>query len=410
MKKLFSGLWMALTVACGCVLGGIGYFQHSLPTDFTVTQGETLVVNRIVAGVPVSSGGDTVSAVMQVAGEKYRANLRLLGLFPLKEVTVTVTEEPVVMVCGTPFGIKLYTDGVLVVGMAEVATAGGSANPARASGVCIGDTILAINGETVTTSKQVSRLINGCDGKAVTLRLRRDGVEFDASFTPVRPQGESGYRAGLWVRDSTAGVGTLTFYDPASRVFGGLGHAVCDVDTGVEMSLSEGEIVPARIFGIEKSMAGTPGELNGCFEAGTLGRLTRNSEQGLYGTLTNLPEGWGLFPVASRRQVETGPAQVLVTLDGTRPQMYDIVIKQIKYGGTATRHMVVEVTDSRLLTLAGGIVQGMSGSPIIQNGKLIGAVTHVLVDDPTRGYAIFAENMLETAQSVAEEQQMKDAS
>ena len=410
MKRAIRCLWGTLAVFCGVLLGTIGYFGQALPEQFTVTQGQTLSLGEWVDSSPLPENGKSMAVTALKAGSTYQARLRLLGLFPLKDVAVSVTEEPVVMVCGSPFGIKLYTDGVLVVGMSEVDTVAGSANPARAAGVCIGDTILAINGQAVTTNKEVSALINACEGKAVTLRLRRDDVEFNASFTPVRPEGETGYRAGLWVRDSTAGVGTLTFYDPETGTFGGLGHAVCDVDTGVEMSLSGGEIVPARIFGVEKSSAGEPGELNGCFEAGTLGELRYNGTQGLYGILTNPPKGYRLMPVARRQQVETGVAQVLVTLDGTEPQLYDIAIKQIKYGGASARHMVVEVTDSRLLALAGGIVQGMSGSPILQNGKLVGAVTHVLVDDPTKGYAIFAENMLETAQSVAKSNKLKDAS
>ncbi|MBQ9859674.1 MAG: SpoIVB peptidase [Clostridia bacterium] len=411
MKKgVFHKIWLSFAALCGCILLSVGYFQFSLPETYTVPKGQELTVGRWIAGQAVNVDGRAASAVVQV-GEEYRADLRLMGLFPVKQVTVSVAEPHSVMVCGIPFGIKLYTDGVLVVGMSDVETAAGGVNPAAAAGVCVGDTILAINGEEVTTSRDVTRLVNACGGKAVTLHLRRDGVEFDATFTPARPAGESGYRMGMWVRDSTAGVGTLTFYDPQSGAFAGLGHAMCDADTGKVMTLSEGEIVPARIFGVHKSVAGAPGELNGCFEAGSLGELYVNGSQGLYGLLTATPQGWQTLPVAARQQVKVGTAQVLTTLDGTTPQLYDIEILQIKYGGlNATRHMVIRVTDSRLLTLAGGIVQGMSGSPIIQNGKLVGAVTHVLVDDPTRGYAIFAENMLETAQSVADEHELKEAS
>ena len=168
--------------------------------------------------------------------------------------------------------------------------------------------------------------------------------------------------------------------------------------------MATGEIVPARIFGINKGAAGTPGELKGAFEPGTLGRLIRNGENGLYGTLTMFPLGQTL-PVACRQQVQRGAAQVLTTLSGTQPKLYAVEIEQVRQVGVnATRHLVVRVTDQRLLTLTGGIVQGMSGSPIIQDGRLVGAVTHVLVDDPTRGYGIFAEDMLETAQAVVEGQ------
>ncbi len=410
MRKLFRFLYSLTFIGCGLVLAAVGYYQRALPDRFTVTRGQEFCIGRLVQSGPVTlDGGD--QAASAPVGSEYRTRLTLAGLFPLKNVTVSVSEEAVVMVCGIPFGIKMYTDGVLVIGLSDVTTAAGNVNPAAAAGVCVGDVILSINGQPVTTSREVSRIINACEGGRVTLRVRRDGVEFDATFTPARPVGESGYRVGLWVRDSTAGVGTLTFYDPATGAFAGLGHAVCDVDTGQEMPMATGEIVPARIFGIEKGQAGDPGELKGNFEPGTLGRLTRNGENGLYGILTMYPLGQTL-PVACRQQVQKGKAQILATLSGTEPQLYDVEIEQVRYGGlNATRNMVVRVTDQRLLTLAGGIVQGMSGSPIIQNGKLIGAVTHVLVDDPTRGYGIFAENMLETAQSVAKEpKQSKSAS
>lgn len=408
MRRLFRWLAAFLTVACAGLWGLMLYFQHALPDALTVNQGEGVHIGRLVEGHLLEKS-QTVAAMR--SGDTYRAQLRLAGLFPMKEVSVSVVDTPVVMVCGTPFGIKLYTDGVLIVGLSDVMTAAGAYNPAAAAGVCVGDTILSVNGQTVNTNRQVSKLINACGGNQVTLRLRRDGVEFEAKFLPVRPRGEEGYRAGLWVRDSTAGIGTLTFYEPSSGRFAGLGHAVCDVDTGEQLAISGGEIVPARIFDVEKSVSGTPGELCGAFELGTLGRLQYNGADGLYGKLTVYPIGWKTLPVARAQEVEKGAAQILTTLDGSTPQLYDVSIEHVKYTASAQgRHMILRVTDARLLEKAGGIVQGMSGSPIIQNGKLIGAVTHVLVDDPTKGYGIFAENMLETAQSVAEEKQLKDAS
>ncbi len=409
MRRFFRFLYSLLAAACAMVLGTVGYLQQALPDRVTVSEGERFHIGAWVQeGTP--SAGRTVAASATKAGEEYRTRLTLAGLFPIKETAVSVVDTPVVMVCGTPFGIKLYTEGVLIVGMSDVMTAAGGVNPAAVAGVCVGDTILAINGQSVTTNREVSRLISACEGRPVTLRLRRDGVEFEATFTPARAADEPGYRAGLWVRDSTAGVGILTFYDPDTGAFGGLGHPVCDTDTGTQLTISGGEIVPARIYEVKKSVAGEPGEQCGGFELGTLGKLYQNAADGLFGKLTVIPSGGQTMPVALKQQVKTGAAQILTTVDGTRPQLYDIVIEQVRYNASSTRNMVVRITDKRLLDTAGGIVQGMSGSPIIQNGKLIGAVTHVLVDDPTRGYAIFAENMLETAQSVAEEQQMKDAS
>jgi len=403
MKRVLRFFYCLAVVFSGWSLCAVGYYNQQLPDRYTVSRGQTVQVGDLVTS-RTAGLSRAVPALVPVGGE-YRTRLSLMGVIPLKEVSVTVTEEKTVMVCGTPFGIKLYTDGVLVVSLTDVTTAAGKVNPAAAAGVCVGDAVLAVNGQKVTTSRQLSSHINDCGGQKITLRLRRDGVEFEAAFTPVRPVDESGYKAGMWVRDSAAGVGTLTFYDPATGVFGGLGHPVCDVDTGREMTLASGEMVPARIFGIEKGKAGAPGELNGCFEPGRLGTLTRNGRDGVYGTLSAQPLSAQSLPVARRQQVKEGAAEIWTTVDGTQPQAYTVEIEQIRYSGlSATRHLVVRVTDPRLLKKTGGIVQGLSGSPIIQGGKLVGAVTHVLVDDPTRGYGIFAENMLETAHTVATEE------
>ena len=410
MRRFFCVTYGLLVLACGLLLGAVGYVSAVLPDAITVGQNQAVQVGRFIQGQPIKGEDSSLSAVSQKTGNRYRSQLNLLGFIPVKEVAVTVSETRSVMVCGTPFGIKLYTDGVLVVGLQDVTTAAGNVNPAAAAGVCLGDTILSVNGEEVTSNRDLSRLINASQGKRITLRLRRDGVEFSAAFTPVRPADESGYKAGIWVRDSSAGVGTLTFYDPTSGVFAGLGHPVCDVDTGEAMPLSGGQVVPARVFGVTKSTAGTPGELKGTFEPGVLGSLSRNGQNGLYGTLTTLPSPAVSLPVAHRQQVQEGRAQILATLDGTQPRYYDVMVEQVRYGGATARNMVVRITDPELINLAGGIVQGMSGSPLIQDGKLIGAVTHVFINDPQRGYAIFAEDMLSTADGVAQQKILDNAS
>ncbi len=407
MRRLGKIGFTVLTLCCALILAAVGYCERVVPEAFTVAPGESLHIGSIFDSRPTDS---TLTAASIRAEESYQASLRLFGVLPVKTVTVTVSDVPSVTVCGTPFGIKLYTDGVLIVGADDVETAAGACNPATAAGLRVGDTIVAIDGKKMTTNEDVAAAINGCDGHALTVRIRRDGVDFDAAFTPVR-QKDGGFRAGLWVRDSTAGIGMLTFYDPARGVFAGLGHAVSDSDTGTTFSLSGGEIVPATVFGVKKSVVGTPGELEGSFALGTLGRLSRNGEDGLYGILTALPTEGITMPVATKQQVHTGAAQVLTTVDGTHPALYTVEIEQIRYHSAAvTRHMNIRVTDPALLAQTGGIVQGMSGSPLIQNGKLIGAITHVLVDDPTTGYAIFAENMLETAQTIANKGEIKDAS
>ena len=395
MRRLFIIAYSVFSVVVIGMLGVVGYAQRTLPNTVTVTAGETVRMGEwITASADLSADGADNTASGQAQAGKYVTDVRLFGLFPVKSVTVSVVDAPVVTVCGTPFGIKLYTDGVLIVGMSDVHTAAGDVNPAAAAGIVIGDTILSIDGVAVSTNEDVAACINACDGRAVTLRIRRDGVEFDASFVPARPTDGEGFRAGLWVRDSTAGVGILTFYCDDTRAFAGLGHPVCDADTGETLSLSGGEIVPARIFGIEKSIKGTPSELCGAFENGTLGRLEKNVADGLFGTLTSLPAGVRM-PLAMKQEVEVGAAQLFTTVDGTAPAQYDIEILQVRRSAANdTRSMIIRVTDERLLSLTGGIVQGMSGSPILQGGKIVGAVTHVLVNDPTRGYGIFIEDMI----------------
>ncbi len=259
-------------------------------------------------------------------------------------------------------------------------------------GIKTGDVIVSIDGETVTTTEQVASIVEESSGKTMTFHIRRDNIAFDIRFTPALSVNESRWKAGLWVRDSSAGIGTLTFFDPESQVFGGLGHAVCDVDTGEILPISSGEIVPARIYSVVKGAVGTPGELRGGFEAGSLGSLRTNGETGIYGELSTAPADGQAVPVAMKQQVHTGQAQVLTTIHGTTPKLYDIRIDQVRYNDSApTRNMVIVITDEELLEQTGGIVQGMSGSPILQDGMLVGAVTHVFVNDPTKGFAIFAE-------------------
>lgn len=406
MKKMIRGVCGFLALTCGLLLGYIVTLSNSLPEQFSVVEGTDLYLNGAVeAGAPRTASGKAVEATSLTAGSSYTAPLKLFGLFPVKDVAVKVVDLPVVVPCGTPFGIKIFTDGVLVVGMSDVDTANGPSNPARSAGFKAGDVILTINGKTVTTNEQVAEMVEQSGGKTMTFHIRRDNIAFDVKFVPAKSVNENRWKAGLWVRDSSAGIGTLTFYDPQSKTFGGLGHAVCDVDTGEILPLSTGEIVPARIFGVQKGVSGTPGELRGGFETGTLGQLTVNSETGIFGSLTNLPSAVQTVPVCMKQQVKTGAAQILTTIDGTKPEWFDIRIDQVHYNDSSpTRNMVIVITDEELLEKTGGIVQGMSGSPILQDGKLVGAVTHVFVNDPTKGFAIFAENMLKTASSAVDSQ------
>lgn len=405
MKRCIHIVCGGLTLACSLLMAAIISLAGHMPEQFNVVEGTALTLQGAVSAADQkTSEGRSVSVATLTAGSSYTASLKLFGLFPIKDVTVKVVDATSVIPCGTPFGIKMFTDGVLVVGMSAVDTPAGSYNPAKSAGIKLGDVIVSIEGETVFTTEQVARMVEESGGKSLTFKIRRDNILFEVRFVPAKSVNENRWKAGLWVRDSSAGIGTMTFYSPATNVFAGLGHPVCDVDTGETLPLSSGEIVPAKIHGVNRGVSGTPGELRGGFESGTLGNLTVNGETGIYGKLSNLPVVGDAVPVAMKQQVKSGAAQILTTIDGTIPKLYDIRIDQVRYNDSSpTRNMVIVITDQELLNKTGGIVQGMSGSPILQDGKLIGAVTHVFVNDPTKGFAIFAENMMKTADTVAQQ-------
>ena len=302
---------------------------------------------------------------------------------------------------GDPFGVKLYTEGVLVIGIDAVETAAGPVTPGAAAGLRKGDVILSVNGAPVTETQGLIAAVAGSDCKPLALTVQRNGETLHLSLLPARtPDGAC--RAGLWVRDSAAGIGTVTFYDSAGGVFAGLGHGVCDADTGMTLPLAGGEAVAAEVEGFYKSSAGDPGELCGVFTDVTLGPLLYNGEDGVYGALQAAPQT-RMAAVARRAEVKPGKAQMITTIDATGPHAYEIEITKVFPADTPTRNLTVQVTDPALLEKTGGILQGMSGSPIVQNAMLVGALTHVFVNDPTQGYAIFAQTMLETADRLAAE-------
>ena len=293
----------------------------------------------------------------------------------------------------------MFTDGVLIVGLSRIHTENGLSCPALESGIVEGDVICSIDGEKVYTNEDVASFIENSDGETLSMLIKRDGETMTVEVTPEKMADGSGYKAGFWVRDSSAGIGTLTFYDPETMVFAGLGHAVCDVDTGEPLPLLSGEIVPAAINKIKRGVSGEPGELGGVFtSAKALGEVSINNETGVYGVLNSNIGGVSL-PIAPKQDVYEGKATILATINGTKAKEYEIVIEKVSMSDNSpTKNMVIKVTDEELINKAGGIVQGMSGSPIIQNGRLVGAVTHVFVNDPTKGYGIFIENMLEAAE------------
>jgi stage IV sporulation protein B len=341
--------------------------------------------------VSVSPKADSIVASTGAGNQQtYQSTFNLFGLFPVKDVKTRITERPSLVPCGTPFGIKILTDGVIVTDYGII----NGVSPAKDAGILIGDNILKVNGSKITNNNDIARAVQKDCDKA-TVELLRNGQNMTIVVDPVVSDDDRLLKIGVWVRDSTAGIGTITYYDPARQVFAGLGHAVCDADTGQTLPLSEGEAVSVTISNIIKSRPGLPGELGGAFLSSVpIGNITGNLECGVFGKMNYVLTQNEPIPMAFKQEVKLGPAVIYATVAGTTPKCYDVIIEQLDYNeNSKVKNMVVRVTDSDLLRQTGGIVQGMSGSPIIQDGRLIGAVTHVFVSDCTRGYAIFAENM-----------------
>lgn len=406
MRKFFRGLSLGLAI-CSCAILAIGCILNvEVPNNYKITESSGLeVTSSLPITIEMDSGEDLIEAgVLNNPNQTYDANLKLMNIIPLKNVKVQVVEENKVIPCGVPFGVKIFTDGVVVVGISEVKVNQSTVNPAKEAGLKIGDVILSINNNTVNSNEEVAKYVQNCNGQSLTLSVRRENMTFSTEIYPVKSE-DSSYKAGLWVRDSSAGIGTLTYYDQDQQVFAGLGHGICDIDTSELMPLRNGDIVPATINGIVKGEKGTPGELRGYFsDQASIGTLLANVNTGVYGTMGNSPVQNEPIKVAMKQQVKPGKAQILTTIDGQTPQYYDIEIESVNYKEhTPTKNMIIRITDPKLLETTGGIVQGMSGSPIIQNGMLVGAVTHVFVNEPERGYGIFAENMIEVSSSISQD-------
>ncbi len=294
---------------------------------------------------------------------------------------------------GQAIGVKLFAHGVMVVGLSEEKTA------AKEAGLREGDIILALNDTEIESAENFTSLLQQNGAEELTLTLRRGARTMEVSATPDR--NGSVYCLGAWVRDSMAGIGTMTFYDPQTGRFAALGHGITDVDTGNLMPLSRGSVMEASVKAVRRGASGSPGELRGDFDLEhDFGTLYANTERGVFGTVSDRSVMENLekaLPVASKEELMEGEAMILANVSGEETREYKIEIEKVLDAQSPVRNMLIRVTDPALLEKTGGIVQGMSGSPIIQNGKLVGAVTHVLVDRPERGYGIFIENMLDAA-------------
>ncbi len=381
----------------------IGY----LPDNLVLFEGENLELPSIFG---IFFNLDNENATLETSSSEARKisdevgvtnmEVSLFNKFLIKEVEVSVLPKTKVIPVGNLAGVKLYTNGVLVVGMSEIQGIDNKIyKPYEKTGIEEGDTIISINSQTIHSTEDLIETVNESSGQEVKIDYVRDNQTLQCSMTPVKTSEEE-YKLGLWVRDSAAGVGTVTFYEPKSGSFGALGHGIVDIDTEKLIDISSGEFVTTKILNVQKGEKGNPGRIQGTIDnQKNIGIISKNTKFGIYGRVDNIDtlnlQKSKEMEVASRDEIHTGDATILSTLENGNTEEYKIeIVKIFKENNYDNKSMQIKVTDEKLLEKTGGIIQGMSGSPIIQDGKFIGAVTHVLVNDPEEGYAVFADIML----------------
>lgn len=424
-KRKIIGVFLSLFIISGCLSSPVRSF-FNIPVQQRISVGDPIKINlnfpsRVLSKISLYVEKEKYN-IFQVNGKKIskvslgfgqgspvatqpgiaNIQLRLFGLIPIKNMIVEVLPELKIVPGGHSIGVILHSQGVLVVGQSIVEDENGiRTNPAKDAGIQVGDAILSINGEKVNSDDQVSKIINaaGEQNKLLNLQVKHKSSFSYKTVKPVKCKETNRYRIGLYIRDSAAGVGTLSFYDPLTKKFGALGHVITDADTNQPIDVGEGKVVKSLVQGIEKGKKGQPGEKVGMFsdEKKIIGKIEKNTNFGIFGLATkdliNPPKK--ALPIALASQIVEGPAEILTVIEGDKIEKFTIEIQRIqKQLKPDTKGLIIKVTDSRLLARTGGIIQGMSGSPIIQNGKIIGAVTHVFVNDPTRGYGVLIEWML----------------
>lgn len=365
-----SFLFFCVILICSAYL----WLVDAIPDTISILQGEEVA---LAEGLPVTTKLETTDGTItssgNINGSSYEVSCRLFGIIPVKCVTVHIVKEAQVIPCGTPFGIYIHTDGVLVVDISDIVQNGITVESPAAHILKSGDYITAVNGTTVSEKEELQQAVAESGGEVLCLSVMRDGESLECELRPALND-TGNYQLGIWVRDDLAGIGTLTYVEAAGR-FGALGHGITDVDVEHLVSMQSATAYQAQILSIIRGEKGSPGEL--------VGQIYYNHAN----------------EIGFKQEIETGPAQILVTLEDTR-QLYDITITDVDLNPQeSNKGIAFQVTDDALIEETGGIIQGMSGAPILQNGKVIGAVTHVFVDNPTKGYGIFIETMLEQESS-----------
>lgn len=389
-----------------------------LPNSVIIFEGEELNLKTVV-GLKIKKANGTNMPVIQASnlGESeqsskyetagtFELNLNLFGTIPVKEIDVNVIPKTKVVPMGNLIGAKLYTSGVLVVGMSEIQGDDQQKHkPYEGSGIEEGDMIVEMDSKRIANTDELVETVNSSKGKAIQIKYVRNDEIITTGIQPIKSE-DNEYKLGLWVRDAAAGVGTLTFYEPSTGKFAALGHGIVDVDTGDIINIANGELVTSNLVAIKKGEKGTPGEIKGSIDSGvTIGNISKNTNFGVFGLVSNKNNlnlnGAKEYEVALRSEIQTGEAEIICELENEKKEQYKIEISKIYTSNNYdNKSMMIKITDERLLQKTGGIIQGMSGSPIIQNGKFVGAITNVLVSDPTTGYAIFGDLMVKQMKSV----------
>ncbi|WP_080845233.1 SpoIVB peptidase [Cytobacillus gottheilii] len=411
LRKIIGGILLVSLIAIGFSKPFQEYIQ--IPNSITMFEGDQLEFSkaRPVSGtiaepqnsVSIEQSTDSI-ALNGLENGKNEMLLELAG-FPIKKVDVNVLKDFKVIPGGQSIGVKLNTVGVLVVGHHQVNTSNGKTSPGELAGIKVGDIITEINGTTIEKMADVAPFVQeaGKSGNPLQIVVTREDGKVKTQLTPLKEENEELYKLGLYIRDSAAGIGTMTFFHPQSKKYGALGHVISDMDTKKPIVVDDGQIVRSTVTSIEKGSNGNPGEKLARFSSDkeVIGNIVRNSPFGIFGELNRGIKNGIMdkpMPIALSHQVKEGPAQILTVVENDEVKLFDIeIVSTIPQKFPATKGMVIKVVDDELLNKTGGIVQGMSGSPIIQNDKVIGAVTHVFVNDPTSGYGVHIEWMLNEA-------------
>ena len=388
-----------------------------LPSNIIIFEGEELNL-KTLAGINVKRANNSNVEIIQASSTleesdnvyetagTFELNLNLFGTIPVKEINVNVIPKTKVIPLGNLIGVKLYTSGVLVVGMSEIE---GDNNhkykPYLNSGIEEGDMIVEMNNKKIENTDELVNVVSKSNGQEIQIKYVRDKEVITTSIAPVKNESNE-YKLGLWVRDAAAGVGTLTFYEPTTGSFAALGHGIVDIDTGGILNIANGELVTSKLISIQKGEKNNPGEIKGSIDSGvTIGEIEKNTNFGVFGLVSNRGnldlKKSKEYDVALRSEIKTGEAEIICELEEGKKETYKIEIEKIYTSNNYdNKSMLIKITDERLLEKTGGIIQGMSGAPIIQNGKFIGAITNVLVSDPTTGYAIFGDLMIKQMRTV----------